>query len=175
MHECCRPLVVGHPEILRRAVRLLNSPAQVVPIASPDEAQPSSDVIPCLKAGATTFCELAPGTIDARGGQAAYDALLVAAQLALAGKVDALTTAPLHKAALWRAGHQYPGHTELLAELCGVDDFAMMLYLGPGDGRARAGRAGDRARHAAHGAGRRVRGARRPKAMLQQERGSCRA
>ena len=75
---------------------------------------------------------LAPGTVDARGGQAAYDALVAAARLALAGQVDALTTGPLHKAALWRAGHEYPGHTELLAELCGVDDFAMMLYLGPG-------------------------------------------
>ena len=32
---------------------------------------------------------------------------------------------------LWQAGHHYPGHTELLAELCGVDDFAMMLYLAP--------------------------------------------
>ena len=41
------------------------------------------------------------------------------AQLALAGRIDAITTAPLHKAALWQAGHHYPGHTELLAELCG--------------------------------------------------------
>ena len=32
-----------------------------------------------------------------------------------------------------RAGHDYPGHTELLAELCGVDDYAMMLYLGPSE------------------------------------------
>ena len=31
------------------------------------------------------------------------------------------------------AGHNFPGHTELLAELCGVEDFAMMLYLGPND------------------------------------------
>jgi 4-hydroxythreonine-4-phosphate dehydrogenase len=37
----------------------------------------------------------------------------------------------LNKAALWEAGHHYPGHTELLAELCGVRDFAMMLYLPP--------------------------------------------
>ncbi|NOY29224.1 MAG: 4-hydroxythreonine-4-phosphate dehydrogenase PdxA, partial [Planctomycetes bacterium] len=37
--------------------------------------------------------------------------------------------APLSKAALHAAGHFYPGHTELLAERCGVDDFAMMLYL----------------------------------------------
>ena len=45
-------------------------------------------------------------------------------------RVEAITTAPLHKEALHRAGHDYPGHTELLAEQCGVDDFAMMLYLG---------------------------------------------
>ena len=42
-------------------------------------------------------------------------------------------TAPLSKAALHAAAHFYPGHTELLAELCGVRDFAMMLYLPPGD------------------------------------------
>ena len=73
----------------------------------------------------------APGTLDARAGQAAYDAVLAAIRLALDGRVDAITTAPLHKEALHRAGHDYPGHTELLAHVCGVDDYAMMLYLGP--------------------------------------------
>ena len=89
-------------------------------------------MIPCLKSGQDDVLDIAPGTVDPRGGQAAYDSLIVAARAALAGHVDGLTTAPLHKAALWQAGHQYPGHTELLAELCGVNDFAMMLYLGPG-------------------------------------------
>ena len=50
---------------------------------------------------------------------------------ARANLVDAIVTAPLSKAALHAAGHHYPGHTELLAERCGVQDFAMMLYLGP--------------------------------------------
>ncbi len=132
VHAFCRPLVVGHPEIVRRAVRLLNSAAVVEEIDAPEEAKPAAGVIPCLKSGSDDVLEATPGTIDARSGQAAYDALITAAQLALSGQVDALTTAPLHKAALWQAGHHYPGHTELLAELCGVDDFAMMLYLGPG-------------------------------------------
>jgi 4-hydroxythreonine-4-phosphate dehydrogenase len=58
----------------------------------------------------------------------------------LANRVDAICTAPLHKVALHQAGHDYPGHTELLAELCGVCEFAMMLYLGPSDRvRGRAG------------------------------------
>jgi 4-hydroxythreonine-4-phosphate dehydrogenase len=132
VHEFCRPLVVGHPEILRRAARLLKSRARVDEVDRPEQARPTVEVIPCLKAGQDDVLSMAPGTIDARGGQAAYEALVTAAQLALAGRVDALTTGPLHKAALWRAGHKYPGHTELLAELCGVEDFARMLYLGPG-------------------------------------------
>ncbi len=38
-----------------------------------------------------------------------------------------MVTAPISKEAMKRAGHDYPGHTELLAELCGSDDFVMML------------------------------------------------
>jgi len=131
VHEVCRPLVVGHPEILRRAVALLGHDIKVQEVALPEEALPTVDVIPCLRACADEAVDVPPGAVDRRGGQAAYDALVAAAGLALAGQIDALTTAPLHKKALWLAGHHYPGHTELLAELCGIDDFAMMLYLSP--------------------------------------------
>jgi 4-hydroxythreonine-4-phosphate dehydrogenase len=131
VHQWCRPIAVGHPEILRRAARLWDTGADVVPVASPDQVQPSPRIIPCMVCGPDGALEVAPGTIDARSGQAAYDAVVTAARLALADQVDAITTAPLHKEALHRAGHRYPGHTELLAELCGVQEFAMMLYLGP--------------------------------------------
>ncbi|MBS0211024.1 MAG: 4-hydroxythreonine-4-phosphate dehydrogenase PdxA [Planctomycetes bacterium] len=131
IHQWCRPLVAGHPEMLRRAARLLKSPVQIVEVASAADARPSIDVMPCLPCGSDDVLGVAPCTIDARSGQAAYDAVVRATQLALANEIDGLVTAPLHKAALWRAGHHYPGHTELLAELCGVQQFAMMLYLGP--------------------------------------------
>ncbi len=139
VHDCCRPLVVGHPEMLRRAARLLKSRVEIVPVDDVEHAQPSPERIACLASGSDDVLEISPGRVDARGGQAAYDALVCAARLALAGQVDAVVTAPLHKAALWQAGHQYPGHTELLAELCGVDDFAMMLYLAGGDVHGPAG------------------------------------
>ncbi|HUY33057.1 MAG TPA: 4-hydroxythreonine-4-phosphate dehydrogenase PdxA [Pirellulales bacterium] len=129
LHEWCRPLVVGHPEIMRRAAALRSAGLKVVEITTPEEASPSPALIPCLRAVDDVALHVTPCAIDGRGGQAAYDALLAAAKLALAGRVDAITTAPLNKAALWEAGHRYPGHTELLAELCGVENFAMMLYL----------------------------------------------
>jgi 4-hydroxythreonine-4-phosphate dehydrogenase len=129
LHECCRPLAVGHPEILRRAARLWGSALEIVEIASPEEARPSPALLPCLKSVGDDALAAAPCTVDARSGEAAYQALVAAARLALAGRIDGIVTAPLHKAALWEAGRHYPGHTELLAELCGVQDFAMMLYL----------------------------------------------
>ena len=133
VHESCRPFVIGHPEILRRAVALWRTDVKVQPIASPADAKPSLDVIPCLPCGADDILNVAPGTIDARAGNAAFQAIVTAAQLALSNNVDAIVTAPLQKEALHRAGHHYPGHTELLASLCGVEDFAMMLYLGPNE------------------------------------------
>ena len=133
VHEWCRPLVVGNAEILRRAAKLWQRSTTVEEIDSPQSARPSPEVIPCLVCGSPDVLDVAPGTLDARAGQAAYDSIITASRLALDGKVDAITTAPLQKEALHRAGHNFPGHTELLAYLCGVDDFAMMLYVGPGD------------------------------------------
>ncbi len=132
IHRWCRPLVLGRPEILRRAADLWELGLEVVAVESPEEAKPSPRILPCLVCGPADAEEVKPGTVDARAGQAAYDAVATAARLALGGELDAITTAPLHKEALNLAGHHYPGHTELLAEMCGVDDFAMMLYLAPG-------------------------------------------
>ena len=142
LHEVCRPLAVGHPEFLRQAIKLLKLPIEVQEIQSPEEALPSPALLPCLKAGNDEQLAAPQAQISALGGQAAYDALILAADMAVGGRVDAIVTAPLNKAALAEAGHHYPGHTELLAERCGVpwDEVAMMLYLAPGG--AVQGRAG---------------------------------
>jgi len=71
--------------------------------------------------------DLAPGRIDARAGAAAFAYIQRGIDLALAGEVRALVTAPISKEALRLAGIGYPGHTEILADRCGVADFAMML------------------------------------------------
>jgi len=133
IHEWCRPVVVGHPEVLRRAVRLWQTGMEVRTVDSPEQAEPTPDVIPCIASGSDDAAAVPPGKLDARAGQAAYDAVVTATRLALDGQVEAIATAPLHKEALHQAGCDCPGHTELLAKMCGVDDYAMMLYLGPDD------------------------------------------
>ena len=132
VHQAARPFVVGCATVLRRAVDLLASELSVVEIDSAEEADPSPEVIPCLAAGGLRSDSIEPAVASAAGGQAAYDALKLATRLALDKSVDGIVTAPLNKAALHAAGHHYPGHTELLAEFCGVERTAMMLYLPPG-------------------------------------------
>lgn len=132
IHRSCRAIVLGHPEIMRRAVHLVQSQAAVVEVTSLDHVVPSTTCMPVLKCGHDDVLGITPATIDARAGQCVYDTIVTASRLALERKVDAMVTAPLNKAALSAAGHDFPGHTELLAHLCHVSEVAMMLYLGPG-------------------------------------------
>jgi 4-hydroxythreonine-4-phosphate dehydrogenase len=70
------------------------------------------------------------GRVSAAAGRAATEAVLAAARDALAGRVAALVTAPLHKEALRAAGYGWPGYTEMLADAAGVSDVAMMFVGG---------------------------------------------
>jgi 4-hydroxythreonine-4-phosphate dehydrogenase len=71
--------------------------------------------------------DLPYGQLSPIAGEAAYRYVATAVELAQAGTVQAICTAPLNKAALHAAGHRYPGHTELLAELTGTPEVSMML------------------------------------------------
>jgi 4-hydroxythreonine-4-phosphate dehydrogenase len=61
-------------------------------------------------------------------GQRAYEEIVRAVQDAGAGRVQAIATAPINKAAFAAAGLPWKGHTDLLAHLCGVDEGVMMFW-----------------------------------------------
>ncbi len=144
---CGLPLIIGHPEIARRVLRQSKIDLQIEPVATPTPLQ-TDGVIACwlppeqpISAHGSTriyrpddCCDVKLGEVDWRAGAAAYVWLVAATRLALSHRIDAIVTAPLHKKALELAGLNYPGHTEILAEECGVDEFAMMLYVPPGRG-----------------------------------------
>jgi 4-hydroxythreonine-4-phosphate dehydrogenase len=135
LHDHAQLIVIGHPKILHRAAQLLKINLKICEINDSDSlADCSSDprTVPCIRTSSDEVLEVPAGRPDARAGEAAFQAVERAVTLALEKKVSGIVTAPLSKAALHAAGHRYPGHTELLAEKCGVDDFAMMLYLPPG-------------------------------------------
>jgi 4-hydroxythreonine-4-phosphate dehydrogenase len=121
-----RSLVVGDPEILERAAKLLKLPLRANEISEPEEAAFEPGAVDVLAVGEVPG-DLPFGELDARAGDAAFRYVRRATELANERRVAAIATAPLNKEAMHLAGHKYPGHTEILAELTGTKAYAMML------------------------------------------------
>jgi 4-hydroxythreonine-4-phosphate dehydrogenase len=124
--EESRAIVVGDPAILKRAIRLLELSLLVNAISEPEEAALEPDAVDVIAVGEVPE-DLPFGELAARAGEAAFRYLERATGLASAGRVGAMATAPLNKEAMYLAGHKYPGHTEILADLTGTKAYAMML------------------------------------------------
>jgi 4-hydroxythreonine-4-phosphate dehydrogenase len=80
--------------------------------------------------GELLFNDVLIGKVCPVSGMAAHSAIIAATHDTLAGNVDALVTAPMNKASVNAAGIPFTGHTELIAELCRCDNFAMMQSAG---------------------------------------------
>lgn len=119
-------IVIGDAGCLERAIKSLSLPLKVQTIQTPAEARYAPDVLNVL-VKSNLPADLPLGRVDARAGQAAYDYITTAIDLALEGQIAGMVTAPIHKEALKAAGIPYPGHTEILADRSGTSDFAMML------------------------------------------------
>jgi 4-hydroxythreonine-4-phosphate dehydrogenase len=63
----------------------------------------------------------------AAAGRIAGDAIKRATEMAMAEEVDAVVTAPIDKSAFHAGGWHFPGHTEMLRDLAGVPEVAMMM------------------------------------------------
>jgi len=71
--------------------------------------------------------EVTPGTLSAACGRAAVGYIRQATELCLSGAADAMVTGPVNKEAVTMSGMSFTGHTEYIAELCGVNDTRMLL------------------------------------------------
>ncbi|MED3904690.1 4-hydroxythreonine-4-phosphate dehydrogenase PdxA [Geobacillus thermodenitrificans] len=126
IYEQCHPLVIGDAKILERAVRITKAGLTVRPISDIAEADYRYGMIDCLHLDLLPV-DLPFGQVSATAGDAAFQFLKRAIELAQNGEIDAICTAPLNKEAMHKGGHLYPGHTEILADLTGTEDYAMML------------------------------------------------
>jgi 4-phospho-D-threonate 3-dehydrogenase / 4-phospho-D-erythronate 3-dehydrogenase len=126
IYEQCNPLVIGDAKILERAARITNSRLTINPISDIKEATYQYGTIDCIDLDLLP-ADLPFGQVSAAAGDAAFQFLKRAIELAKNGDIQAICTAPLNKEALHKGGHLYPGHTEILADLTGTKDYAMML------------------------------------------------
>ena len=123
--DVARLLAIGSLETLRSAAGVVPDAPALHEVSSVSEArfEPGTlDVLPVPSDVAVPV-----GALSAEAGKIAFEGVERAVELALAGDIDGIVTAPLNKEAIALAGHPYPGHTEILAELTGTRDFAMML------------------------------------------------
>jgi 4-hydroxythreonine-4-phosphate dehydrogenase len=112
--------VLGDVGAMRRAAGFVGGMLAVAQVEhAADALAVPPNCIPVLQAeGLPSDLLAAPvGRIDARAGAAAAACIARAVELARAGEIAAIVTAPIHKEALAAAGVRYPGHTEMLQAL----------------------------------------------------------
>jgi 4-hydroxythreonine-4-phosphate dehydrogenase len=126
LYDRCRPLVIGDAGRLEQAAEICGLSLPVDRVQGVEDARFQAGRIDCVDLNLIPKA-LPFGKLSAVAGDGAYHYIAKAVELAVAGKVGAICTAPLNKEALHAGGHIYPGHTELLADLCGVPEVSMML------------------------------------------------
>ena len=127
VRSLARLVVVGDAATLDRAQAFTGTKLRINAIADVSEARFDPDLIDVLDLKNVDATKLQLGRVDPHAGQAAYESIRTATELALAGKVGAIVTSAINKAALNAAGHHFDGHTGLLAHLCQAPGATMML------------------------------------------------
>jgi 4-hydroxythreonine-4-phosphate dehydrogenase len=120
VQSCAHITVVGDRQVLEATYRLLRdrSPA---PLAHPAG-------IPMLECN--TGFWLQPGRVgqgDADSGAVSFAYLRTAVERTLQGEFQGIVTAPIAKYLWHRAGHRFPGQTEVLAQLSRSEHYGMLF------------------------------------------------
>jgi 4-hydroxythreonine-4-phosphate dehydrogenase len=119
------PVVLGDTGVLRRTASELGLAVEIV-AWEPGRSMPPGS-IPVRDLSALPLDRLRWGSPDAETGRAMARYIEEGVRMILAGELAGIVTCPITKKALHLAGYPYPGHTEMLADLCGAGQYIMML------------------------------------------------
>jgi 4-hydroxythreonine-4-phosphate dehydrogenase len=131
----CRPLIIGSQTIMDHTAKSLGISMTLVTVdghesfSNPRMYRRGSLPVMDPFSGSTRLVRL--GRVTARSGNMAVTCIHTAVRLAMAGCVPGIVTAPINKHAIHLAGHTYPGHTEMLADLTKSRESGMMIVGGP--------------------------------------------
>ena len=123
------PMIIGNGDVLVRVARALQMPFSAQRLHEPPDlliglSEPAVYDVP----GTLNGKEVQPGQNQAICGKAAARYIEEAVRGCQQGQFAAMVTAPISKKALNLGGINYPGHTEMLADLTSTQDYAMLLY-----------------------------------------------
>ena len=122
-------LVVGDPNVIRKAARICDVGMDVHAVNSIEDARFEDDVLDVLTVDEATIdmTDHQWGELRESYGAASLAYVERAIKLAQAGEIDGIVTAPINKQATRMAGSDNAGHTGLLADRTGVENYSMML------------------------------------------------
>ena len=120
----CQPIIIGDAQLLAHNARTLDLQCGY-DIVRRDEELPRTGSAPIIFHLDNIRAHIEPGIESGDAGKAAGEYIEAAVELCATGGIDAIATAPINKRALFLGGYSFPGHTEFLAHLTGIDDYAM--------------------------------------------------
>jgi 4-phospho-D-threonate 3-dehydrogenase / 4-phospho-D-erythronate 3-dehydrogenase len=128
INEVATPLVLGDLRAMKRAIAVagVDLTIETLPGTLPPEP-PTPGLLYLHELSHLSEEEMPYGRPTTAGGDASYRYICEAARLCMSGEAAAMATGPINKESLNKAGHHFPGHTELLAHLTGTDEVVMML------------------------------------------------
>lgn len=119
------PIIIGDIGVLEKCGEELGLPVDCIDW-QPGESVPSNG-IPVLNTSSLSISNHEWGTFTVESSRSMAGYITTAVQLLRNKQLDAMTTCPISKSALQLAGHQYPGHTEMLVDLTGAGNYTMMM------------------------------------------------
>jgi 4-hydroxythreonine-4-phosphate dehydrogenase len=120
-----RPVVLGDRDVMADAVDVCGTDLELRSIDSVEAADPDPDSLDVVDFD--NVDELVRGEHRGDYGRASLEYVDRAIELATAGRIDAMCNAPINKKALEMAGSDYAGHTNLLADRTGTEEYSMLL------------------------------------------------
>jgi 4-hydroxythreonine-4-phosphate dehydrogenase len=120
----CAPVIVGDAQLLAHTARVLDLQCGY-DIVRRGEPLPEHLTAPIIYHLDNVPGHIEPGIESGAAGKAAAQYIEAAVELCASGAVDAISTAPINKRALFLGGYSWPGHTEFLAHLSGTERVAM--------------------------------------------------
>jgi 4-hydroxythreonine-4-phosphate dehydrogenase len=120
----CTPVLVGPLNIFEHVRETLKIRVKLEKAVFPCKQRL---FLPVVDVGEGLWADIRHGTVAKNAGKTAGTAIEKGVELCMAGKVQALVTAPVSKEAMQLAGYNFPGQTEMIALLSRSTRVIMML------------------------------------------------
>jgi 4-hydroxythreonine-4-phosphate dehydrogenase len=130
LYQRCKPVVIASAKIMHHINELLKFDLKINSIDDVKKGIFEAGQVDVYDIDNVNMSDFEFNKISKMCGNACFEYIIKAIELAKLGKVDACVTGPIHKEAIQIAGHNFAGHTEIFANYTNTINYAMMLAEG---------------------------------------------